>query len=138
MEKKINKWNLFLDDVRDLETTHQYMKNSDYLLKEWVIVRNFQEFVEALKSHSELPDLISYDHDLADEHYDVSMYHGVPQYSQVAENFREKTGLDCVRYLIQEYLEPRKIRHPDYLIHSMNPVGKIRINQEIQDWNLRI
>ena len=125
-------YNLFLDDIRSLSDTYNYMKDPRYNTLDWVIVRNFNEFKNAIDQRG-VPDLVSYDHDLGAEHYDESMYHSVDACNKVSENFTEKTGLDCTKYLISKLKKSSK--HPDYLIHSWNPVGKINIRNTIQDFN---
>ena len=67
---------LYLDDIR--------VPDGD-----WVIVRSYNEFISHIKQYG-LPEFISFDHDLADEHYAGENY----------KNFKEKTGLDCARWLL--------------------------------------
>ena len=81
---------LFLDDVRVPFDCAKYMRPDDlkymYEDEEWDIVRTYNDFVGYIE-HFGVPDLISFDHDLADEHYDPSMYSG--NYDDVAKNFKE-------------------------------------------------
>lgn len=116
-------YNLFLDDVRMPGTAFNYMKDPRYNKLDWMIVRNYREFVLAIEKHG-IPKLVSYDHDLADIHYDPSTW-------RESFKYEEETGLDCARYLIEQ-LHGEK--HPDYLVHSWNPVGKKNIEQTIQDY----
>lgn len=116
-------YNLFLDDVRMPGTAFNYMKDPRYNNLDWVIVRNYAEFVAAIKKRG-IPQLVSYDHDLADIHYDPSTWRESFKYD-------EETGLDCARYLIEQL---QGAKHPDYLVHSWNPVGKKNIEQTIQDY----
>jgi len=90
-----------------------------YSREKWIVVRNYEEFVNYITNNG-LPYLISFDHDLADEHYDPSMYSG--NYDDVAKNFKEKTGMDCAKWLV-DYCIDRSEKLPKYVIHSMNPVG---------------
>ena len=61
-------YNLFLDDIRDPQTS-VFLRNQDfYRNTKWVVVRSHDEFVSYI-THNGMPDLISFDHDLADEHY---------------------------------------------------------------------
>jgi predicted 3-demethylubiquinone-9 3-methyltransferase (glyoxalase superfamily) len=68
----------------------------------WNVVRNYDEFVEYISKNG-IPDLISFDHDLAQEHmddyYKQLMVEGFqhPNYGQ----YKEKTGLDCARWLVE-------------------------------------
>ena len=103
-------YNLFLDDTRE---PHKFLK--DYI-RAWVVVRTYNEFCRTITERG-LPGFISYDHDLADEHYVQSV-----DYSK----FKEKTGYDCAKFLI-EYCEKHKVSIPQYQVHSMNPVGRENI-----------
>lgn len=119
------KYNLFLDDIR----VPYRPKNDDYMVdaycytyfykyksENWIIVRNYNEFVNHITKNG-LPDFISFDNDLADEHYitdDSSLY-------------KEKTGFDCAKWLC-EYVMDNQLALPNYVIHSMNPVGKLNID----------
>ncbi|KFF29696.1 hypothetical protein IQ37_04605 [Chryseobacterium piperi] len=83
-----------------------------FLREDWYIVRNYQEFVKRILEDG-LPDMISFDHDLADIHYfDVDI-----------SEFAEKTGCDCAKWLI-EYCMDHQMNLPEFYSHSMNPVGR--------------
>lgn len=125
---------LFLDDERMPKDCASYMKynKKDYLEDDWDIVRNYDEFVRYIENCGPygLPYLISFDHDLADEHYtpeslwDDFIFSKIHQESKY-ENFKEKTGNDCAKFLI-DYLQKHNIDledYPKWIIHSMNPVG---------------
>lgn len=118
------KYNLFLDDIRYPETAFNYMKDLRYLQSEWIIVRNYDEFKCVIDNRG-IPEIVSYDHDLAEEHYEPSTW------SDDTVEYREKTGLDCAKYLI-EVLDGE--HHPDWIVHSWNPVGKKNIENLIQDY----
>ena len=116
---------LFLDDIRNPIDCTKYMTPSDIYFGDWDIVRNYDEFVNYIKVNG-IPDIISFDHDLADEHYDPSMYYLTPTYNEKYETFREKTGYDCVKFM-GEYCIENSIPIPICYIHSMNPVGRENI-----------
>lgn len=118
--------NLFLDDIRTPKDVFRYTHNSDYLKFEWNIVRNYDDFVEYIIKNG-LPDLISFDHDLADEHYDEAMYNG-DLYNNLYDKFKEKTGYDCAKWLI-EYCMDNDIDVPKIYVHSMNPIGAENIRK---------
>ena len=61
-------YNLFLDDKRNVTDTYKYTNNPVYLSGDWIIVRNYDSFVDTIKKHG-LPNFVSFDHDLADPHY---------------------------------------------------------------------
>jgi hypothetical protein len=122
MEKKY----LFLDDVRNPNDVTHYCQSDLiplYAKENWVIVRNYTEFQFWINNMG-LPDVISFDHDLADEHYSPLMYGD--KYNELYDVFKEKTGYDCAVWLV-EYCLDRGIDIPDFYVHSMNPVGAKKI-----------
>jgi hypothetical protein len=114
---------LFLDDIRipkdcvnGLVPSHL---NKMYWDGDWDIVRSYNEFVDWINKNG-LPDFISFDHDLADIHYGMD-------FSTIIENLHiEKTGYDAAKWL-GDYCMDNKIKLPDYIVHSQNPVGKANI-----------
>ena len=67
-----------------------------------------------------MPDVISFDHDLGDEHYTNNSN---INYSE----FKEKTGYDCAKWLI-DYCIDNDLDFPKVIyIHSMNPYGSLNI-----------
>jgi|688.fasta_scaffold349784_2 hypothetical protein len=101
-------YNLFLDDIRNPKDCCLYMPNPKfYSDNQFVIVRNYDEFVNFIKKNG-LPNIISFDHDLSDIDYST------PEC--------EKTGMDCAKWLVDYCMNTGK-DIPDYIIHSMNPVG---------------
>ena len=121
-----NNYNLFLDDIRNPSDTGYTGKIGFYISTNWVIVRNYDQFCKEIASRFEadesFPDLISFDHDLADEHYAPG--HRWKDYHKWAEemNFKEKTGMDCAKWLV-DFCIDKNVKLPNYLIHSMNPSG---------------
>lgn len=115
-------YNLFLDDFRHPYDCVPYMSNREIYAKwKWEIVRNYDEFVEYITKNG-LPTHVSFDHDLADEHYDDSMYGGQADYDRMYQEFKEKTGLDCAKWLV-DYCMDNNQKLPEYSVHSMNPAG---------------
>lgn len=115
-------YNLFLDDFRHPYDCVAYMRDPmKYAKWNWVVVKNHEEFVKKIEEDG-LPEFISFDHDLADEHYDNTMYQGVEEYSKKYEHFKEKTGLDCAKWLTEHCMDTKQ-KLPDFEIHSMNPAG---------------
>ena len=111
---------LFLDDVRNPSECFHYMykrigDHNQIYLEKWEVVRNFDDFTKFVQDHYEEITYISFDHDLADVHYDPKTW---------TEGFvyQEKTGADCARWLKYFYLAKKK-RLPTMFVHSMNPVG---------------
>lgn len=112
-------YNLFLDDWRSPKTAFDYMYNSDYLQLEWIIVKDYDEFTNHIIEHG-LPDKVSFDHDLADEHYDEAEKQNGQDFDYNAVT--EKTGYDCAKWLIQYCINNKKPLSK-YLIHTGNIVG---------------
>lgn len=122
---------IFLDDFRIPRDCISYMstrigdKTKNYA-EEWIIVKNYNEFKEAIKNNHDNISHISFDHDLADEHYDDSLWENNPDHIS-----KEKTGKDCAIYF-KEYYDFHKLEYPEIYIHSMNPVGCERIKNVLE------
>jgi hypothetical protein len=107
---------LYLDDIR---TPSETLPNAH----PWNVVRTYDDFVDYITNNG-IPDLISFDHDLAKEHME-------DYYAQVFQNgyqnpdydsYKEKTGLDCAKFLC-EYAERMNQEIKTCVVHSHNPVG---------------
>lgn len=120
---------LFLDDIRVPLDCCTYMMNRDfYQNNEFVIVRDYNEFTNYIETNG-LPDIISFDHDLADSHYTPEyLWHDYEKSKawQDAQVHTEKTGYDCAKWLI-DYCIENNLNCPEYTCHSMNPVGRDNI-----------
>ena len=113
---------LFLDDKRDPFD------------KSWIVVRNYKEFVEHVK-YKGIPNVISFDHDLAPEHYNNAMYKGVEAYETVAKNFKINTGKDCAQWLVNHCVESG-FAIPLINVHSANPAGGKLIANVIRNFQM--
>lgn len=109
-------YNLYLDDFREPEQSFDHFHNQLYLLS-WVIVRNYDEFVKTIEECG-VPEMISFDHDLADEHYESQQEYG---------EYKEKTGYHCAKWFINYCIDNNKELPTEVLIHSMNPAGSLNI-----------
>jgi len=113
---------LFLDDVRTIEMVY-----TDVNPQDWVIVRNYHEFVNYIQKYG-LPSFISFDHDLGLEHvkwfFNNGGYESLP--NPLEADFKEKTGYDAAKWLC-EYCQDNNLKLPDYAVHSANPVGRQNI-----------
>ena len=130
---------IFLDDFRNPEHCIPYMhqrigsKNPIYL-EEWLVVRDYKEFVDAISKHINEISHVSFDHDLADEHYTPAEYWDDYEKSkeyQDSQGYKEKTGLDCARWM-REFYETEGKDLPIIFVHSMNPVGTNNIINEFK------
>ena len=122
-------YNLFLDDIRTPQDAFGYTGKKMFVTELWEIVRNFNEFVYCIEHNWEesqtFPSIISFDHDLADEHYG----------EDVNNDFKEYTGKDCANWLCN-YCMDKDIRLCSYYCHSMNPVGRENIVSLLDNFNL--
>jgi hypothetical protein len=120
---------LFLDDIRDVRDACYYVPNPRvYWEGDWDIVRNYDEFVHYIETNG-LPELISFDHDLADFHYDFKPedYESMTQEEMILKfGSMEKTGLDCAKWLV-DFCFLNRSELPPFLVHSANPIGKKNI-----------
>jgi hypothetical protein len=136
-EKKINmnkiklQRALYLDDLR---TPTETIPN----FEEWYVVRDYNQFVEWVEKNG-LPDYISFDHDLKDEHmedYWKYQFKGIPTIDY--DTFTEKTGLDCAKWLV-DYVEKNKTNLPRLLgVHSANPIGASNIQNFLNGYKKHI
>lgn len=115
---------LFLDDVRLPEDCAKYMhlrigKENPIYLEDWKTVRTFGAFITEVNEHGTEITHISFDHDLADEHYN-------PDTWNEKHDYKEETGYDCAKY-VKEWFDCRNLQLPVIFIHSMNPVGTMKI-----------
>ncbi len=113
---------LFLDDERKPEQVTWVNIPRDRI---YVVVRSYQEFCDNIVSFG-VPDFISFDHDLADQHYG----HGLNNDHIPYDSYSEKTGYDCAKWLV-DFCIDRSISFPEYAVHSMNPIGSENIKAYI-------
>lgn len=133
---------LFLDDERNLSDVSWVILPSK-ITNDWKIVRNFDQFVTCIASYG-LPKFVTFDHDLAEEHYQVMLkeveayrYTSFRPDSEGGLNLtfdygKERTGYDCCKWLV-DYCESNNLKFPDFAVHSMNPVGRERIEKYIEN-----
>ena len=125
----IKNYNLFLDDERlPHNVTWVNLPESQH----YTIVRNYNEFVDLITLRG-IPRFVSYDHDLADSHYG----HGLRGDQIPYDSYKEKTGYDCAKWLVNECMI-NGVKHPPYIVHSMNPVGKQNIISYVESYNKSI
>ena len=94
--------NIFIDDIR----YPSYIKHKLNLLYpiDWVVIRSYNDFVNILKTDIKI-DIISFDHDLDSLEY---------------------TGMDCLRLLINYFIE-KGLKFPDWYVHTSNTVGRANL-----------
>jgi hypothetical protein len=131
--------NLFLDDIRnpiDAIGLVPIALNGFYFGDDWVIVRNYLDFCNHIERNG-LPDFISFDHDLADEHYndlfsDENWAKDNNDINLKYDDYREKTGYECAKWLVDWCLD-NKYSLPNFIVHSQNPVGKKNIENYLNN-----
>lgn len=106
-------YKLFLDDIRFPATA------------DWIIARNMDDAIWYVQNLG-VPVHISFDHDLADDHYIIGQKH-------------EKTGYDFAKWFC-DYIMDNEIDLPDgfeYHVHSMNPVGAANIKHYMHNFLIK-
>ena len=130
----ITKYNLFLDDIR-VPSQVTWVKIPD--CQHYTVVRSYQEFVDMINLRG-IPEYVCYDHDLSDVHY--NNFHGVDEQGELKidySKFEEKTGYDCAKFLVHECFV-KGVKHPPYVVHSMNPIGAKNIISYVETYNKNI
>jgi hypothetical protein len=103
-------YTLFLDDIRFPEQVSYNYGPYKYVR----IARNYEDAVWMVKQYG-LPTFISFDHDLAHEHY--------------GKDEGERTGYSFAQWFCN-YVLDNNLSLPigfSYYVHSMNPVGAANI-----------
>ena len=104
------KHRIYLDDVRTP------------IDKTWIVVRSYDEFVQKINTIGlENIELISLDHDLGDSAMAEWHYGVVKNYAINYDNITEKTGMDCTKWLVNQWLDGKPVCK--VLVHSANAVG---------------
>jgi hypothetical protein len=108
---------LYLDDLRTP------------LSREWSVVRNFDEFVEFIENNDlKNIEVISFDHDLGESAISEYFNNTKDSYEIDYSNIEEKTGYDCVKWLIDYIIVNDKFDSvPKMRVHSANPIGAANI-----------
>ena len=120
------KYNLFLDDVR-IPTQVTWVRIPED--QHYTVVRSYKEFVETVNLLG-IPKFVCYDHDLSDAHYGDGLHGDDIDYNK----YQEKTGYDCAKFLVHECFI-KGVKHPPYVVHSMNPVGAKNIISYVESYN---
>ncbi len=121
------KYSIFLDDIR--VPSDVTWVSLDSVIEPLKIARSFNDFKRIIEEHG-IPSFVAYDHDLSREHYGHGLNDDEIDYSR----YNEKTGYDCCKFLVQKCIE-KSFSHPEYVVHSMNPVGAANITSYIESYN---
>jgi hypothetical protein len=105
---------IYLDDIRTPDDGN------------WVVVRSYDEFVAAVEDIGlSNIETVSLDHDLGDsamKEWHTNVYHN---YKLDYNNITEKTGYDCAKWLVEQWLDGRPV--VDVYTHSANAIGSANI-----------
>lgn len=125
-------YRIFLDDIRFPYDAYVYTKDTSYFRLSWVIVRSYDEFVKTITKNG-LPSLISFDHDLADEHYHSDDQPWSTEFSIDYFSYKEKTGYECAKWLC-DYCLDNNVKLPETKVHSLNQVGGSNIRYYLSNF----
>lgn len=124
---------LLLDDTRNQNEVYRLMNYNVYKDVQWVVVRSHIEFMQYINTNP-LPYMISFDHDLKQEHYTPEKYwtdyHASAEYQE--EQGHTETGFDSAVYLAEK-CKAEGLKLPKFLVHSANPCGRDRITQVLMN-----
>ena len=115
------KQRIYLDDIRTPVD------------KNWTIVRDYEQFISNIMYIGlENIELISLDHDLGDsaiKEWHKNVYHN---YTLDYDNITEKTGMDCVKWLVNQWMDGAPI--VDVVVHSANAIGSANMMGYINNY----
>lgn len=112
---------IYLDDVRTP------------IEEGWTVVRNYDEFVSTIMYIGlDNIELISLDHDLGDTAMNEWKYGVTKNYAINYDNITEKTGLDCAKWLVNQWLDGKPV--VDVFTHSANAIGSANIMGYINNY----
>ena len=115
------KYRIYLDDVRTP------------IDRNWTVVRNYDEFVQKINTIGlENIELISLDHDLGDSAMREWHYGVVKNYTINYDNITEKTGMDCTKWLVNQWLDGKPVCK--VMVHSANAVGSANMMGYINNY----
>jgi len=121
MEKEKQKYRIYLDDVRTPVDN------------DWIVVRSYDEFIQKINEIGlENIELISLDHDLGDTAMNEWLYGVTKNYSINYDNITEKTGMDCTKWLVNQWMDGKPL--VDVVIHSHNAVGSANMMGYINNY----
>ena len=116
---------IFLDDERkDPTVVHNQQRGLGIGVgkaNNWIIARNYNQFVELVKNRFDDIDFISFDHDISS--FDFSG--------------KEMTGKDAAMFLTDYCMDNQK-NIPDWFVHSDNNKGNENIRQWILNYMFRV
>ena len=126
----MQKYRIYLDDVRTPVSPNNEWADG---IPEWTVVRSYDEFVQKINEIGlENIELISLDHDLGDSAMKEWLYGVVKNYEINYDNITEKTGMDCTKWLVNQWLDGKPV--VDVVVHSANAVGSANMMGYINNY----
>lgn len=117
----MKKIKIYLDDVRTPVDN------------DWTVVRNYEQFVSTIMHIGlENIEIISLDHDLGDSammEWHKNVYYN---YELNYDNITEKTGMDCVKWLVNQWLDGEPV--VNVVVHSANAIGSANMMGYINNY----
>ena len=99
----------------------------------WTIVRNYDQFTSTIQYIGlENIELISLDHDLGDSAMKEWHYGVTKNYAINYDNITEKTGMDCTKWLVNQWLDGQPV--VDVVVHSANAIGSANMMGYINNY----
>ena len=124
----MKKYRIYLDDIRT-PVSFAWVDG----IEEWTVVRSYDEFVQKVNSVGlENIELISLDHDLGDSAMQEWLYGVVKNYTINYDNINEKTGYDCAKWLVNQWMDGKPIVR--VVTHSANAIGSANIMGYINNY----
>ena len=118
------KYNIYLDDVRTPDVGASF---------KWTVVRNYDQFVLTVQEIGLANiDIISLDHDLGDTAMQEWHSNVVHNYKIDYDNITEKTGYDCAKWLVKQWLDGEPVVR--VVTHSANAIGSANIMGYINNY----
>jgi len=114
-------YRLYLDDERLPKESFRTWGDPDYDRLDWTVVRSHHEFVKTVEARG-LPELVSFDHDLDEEHY-AALQRGMTHEGFRKADFKVPTGYISALWLVQ-YCWKHSLALPRYKTHTLNPYGR--------------
>lgn len=127
-------FNLFLDDFRHPYDAFNIWKDTDFLKLKWVIVRSHDEFIKIITnrfSDGEWPEIISFDHDLDDEHYEIGEKTGYKEFDYSLTKI--PTGFHTAQWIVN-FCKENDIDLPKFKVHSQSTVGRQNITTVLEEF----
>lgn len=128
----IKKMKIFLDDVREPKDCLGYMYKrigtlNPIYLKDWIIVRNYNDFVKVITENAIQITHISFDHDLGEDIAVTNREKGLSKRAARKIKKFSKSGYDCAVWL-NNYYKDNDLKLPmTMFVHSQNIEGGNKI-----------